>query len=630
MYTHQEVAKEFLRYWQEGFLPRGQVFSVFYEHHKDEAVALFNLMYFAKDWDTFYKTACWAREYANEGMFLYALHAAILHRHDTQGIVLPPIYEINPYFFVNTDVIDKVYEYKMTYEKSNDSTEDKTFYINANYSGSYVNFNPAQTDMAYFYEDVGLNAYYFYYNVDYPFWLGDKEFGLHNDRRGELFFYLHQQLLARYYLERLSNGHGSTPIFDWEEPIKTGYVPSVRYPNGLAFPIRPAYSHLVHNQPFSVTGEDNVLKVQEIEDYERRIRDAIDFGFIFTVDGKMVDLYKPEGFDLLGKIIEGSPDSPNTRFYGLLQVIAHQVLGYSAHPTHEYKIVASALEQFSTCMRDPIFYQLYKRIVHYFYQYQSHLPHYKYSELHHPGVEVESIEIDKLETYFSKFEWDLSNALYVTEEEFIKYDFKVYARQLRLDHKPFTYKINLKSDKSSDVVVRIFLGPKHDEHGHIIPLNENRINFVELDKFVCSLNAGKNAIERTSTQGETVKDRTTWRELYRQVMSAIKGEEEFLLDMSEAHNGFPNRFILPKGQVEGQEFQFFVYISPYTPVSSKHTFDDVISAGVGSGTRYVDNLPFGYPFDRRIEHEEAFFVPNSHIKDVIIYHSPNNEKNNVE
>lgn len=223
-------------------------------------------MYHAKDWDTFYKVACWAREHVNEGIFVYAIHVAVLHREDLQGIVLPPIYEIYPYFFVNSDVIDKAYYYKMKY--SGAVKGDKTYYVNANYTGWYMNTNSVTKDLSYFHEDIGLNSFYFYFNLDYPFWMGGEEYGLHEDRRGELFFFLHQQILARYYMERLSHGYGPIPVFDWNEEIKTGFVPHMRYPNGLEFPARPAYTHLgynPHNQPFTVSGDDNVLKVNNFK-----------------------------------------------------------------------------------------------------------------------------------------------------------------------------------------------------------------------------------------------------------------------------------------------------------------------------------------------------------------------------
>ncbi|GLV40299.1 Larval serum protein 1 beta [Carabus blaptoides fortunei] len=348
-----------------------------------------------------------------------------------------------------------------------------------------------------------------------------------------------------------------------------------------------------------------------------------------TEDGKTVNLYEKDGFEMLGKIIEASPDSPNTRFFGYLQIIAHQVLGYSAHPVHEYKVHPSALEHFETALRDPIFYQFYKRITYYFLQYKSHLPHYTYTQLNYAGVKIENVHVDKLVTFFDHFDFDITNALYMQEQEFENEEFQVVARQFRLNHKPFTYKINVNSDKTNDVVVRVFLGPKYDEQGHEIPLNENRVNFVELDKFKYTLQAGKNVIERNSQQGETVKDRTTFRALYKHVMAAYNGQEKFHLDMTEAHNGFPNRFVLPKGKQGGQVFQFYVYISPYTPATQVYgsTFDEVTSAGVGSGSRYIDALPFGYPFDRQIKHEHTFFVPNSYVEDVVIFHKTESELN---
>lgn len=45
------------------------------------------------------QTAAWARDVYNEGQFAYAFYVAVIHREDTNGIVLPPLYEIYPYFY---------------------------------------------------------------------------------------------------------------------------------------------------------------------------------------------------------------------------------------------------------------------------------------------------------------------------------------------------------------------------------------------------------------------------------------------------------------------------------------------------------------------------------------------------
>lgn len=623
LYKDRAVVKEFLQLWRDGFVPKGQCTSPFCESHMKQYICLFKLFYHAKDWDTFYKTACWAREYVNEMIFIYSLSVAVLHRSDTQGMVLPPFYEIFPTLYVNSEVMEKASEYKMKYSGTQKTTEIKTYTIPAQYTGSFLNTSPEQKVLAYFTEDIALNSYYILYHCNYPFWMGGEEFSLNKDRRGELFYWVHQQLLARYYLERLSNCYGSIPVFDWREPIKTGFVPMLRHYNGFELPTRPVNVMLTenpHNQPYTTACEDNMFTVMEIEDYERRIRDAIDLGYIITEDGTKLNIYDVEGFDLLGRIIESNPDSPNTRFYGPLLVLAHQILGYAGQPIDKYKIVPGAMELLSCCLRDPIFYQFYKKIIYYCMKYKKHLPSYKPTELLCPGVKVDGVNVDKLVTYFDHFDFEITNGLYFTQEEWEKDNLHVLARNSRLNHKHFTYKISVTSEKKMDVVVRIYLGPKCDEHENEIPLDENRINFVEMDKFVYTLPTGKTVIERKCEQNDMIKDRTSYRALYHNVMSALKGQEEFRLDMTESCVGFPIRFMLPKGKVEGQEFLWYVYISPYKPLTTKTTYDDIISAGVGSGTRYLDNLPMGYPLDREIEDEAMFLVPNSYMKEVVIYH----------
>lgn len=73
----------------------------------------------------------------------------------------------------------------------------------------------------------------------------------------------------------------------WDEPVKTGYVPSLTYPNGLEFPTRPNFARL--SEMFYNYGQSWSLKSRYgyshslVKDYERRIRDIIDWGYIPTV-----------------------------------------------------------------------------------------------------------------------------------------------------------------------------------------------------------------------------------------------------------------------------------------------------------------------------------------------------------
>ncbi|MGD7284142.1 hypothetical protein ACQCRI_26190, partial [Ralstonia pseudosolanacearum] len=183
LYKKVEVVREFEYYWKFGrLLPMNEIFSIYNDYHREQAVALFHLFYYAKDFETFYKTLVWARFHVNEGMFIYALTVAVLRRPDTRGIELPAPYEIYPYYFFNSETIQRAHSYKMNgfYDvKKVDGVY--SVYIPSNYTGQYGRYNEDQT-ISYFTEDIGLNAYYYYFHADYPFWMGGQEYNLYKDR----------------------------------------------------------------------------------------------------------------------------------------------------------------------------------------------------------------------------------------------------------------------------------------------------------------------------------------------------------------------------------------------------------------------------------------------------------------
>jgi Hemocyanin, all-alpha domain len=60
-YTNVEAAKEFVRLYKHGLLGFDEIFTIMNKCQNEEAIALFNILFYAKDWDTFYKTMVWAR-----------------------------------------------------------------------------------------------------------------------------------------------------------------------------------------------------------------------------------------------------------------------------------------------------------------------------------------------------------------------------------------------------------------------------------------------------------------------------------------------------------------------------------------------------------------------------------------
>ena len=254
--------------YKNRMLPRGEMFSVFYPPLLKEMMALFRLFYYANDFETFYKTALWARNNMNEAEYVLALYNAVIRRPDTQYIQLPPPYELYPHYSFNSEVMEKAEHASLFGLRGNSilsfplafisqkqqngkiislisetSGEYKAYILPANYSGWYLNRDYyLENKLNYFTEDIGLNSYYFFFRLAYPFWMPSSEFGLSDSIRGAEYLYGHQQLMNRYYLERLANDLPKLEDFDWQKSFYAGYYPTIVHKNGLPFPQRPEWS----------------------------------------------------------------------------------------------------------------------------------------------------------------------------------------------------------------------------------------------------------------------------------------------------------------------------------------------------------------------------------------------------
>ncbi|XP_035914531.1 hexamerin-1.1 [Anopheles stephensi] len=607
-----QVAEFFDWYKTGAFLEKGEIFTIYNELYLRQTYALFSFLYNSADWDTYYKNLIWARDNINEGMFIYVVHLTVMHRSDLQGLVLPAIYEIYPYYFFNTDVIRSI-SYKKLYDpKFGFYGNGKYNVVYANYTASYPvdYYNNFYTEeyLNYYTEDIGLNSYYYYFMMDYPFFLGGDKFGLMKDRRGELYWYMHQQLLARYNLERMSNYMGTVKPLVWRFPLKTGYFSLLSYFNGVPFKSRD-YNYMITDEFY--------YKLDWINSWEMKIRKIIEDGFYIMEDGSRIDLRLPESIDFFGNLLNSNVDGVDASYMGYIEVFSRLLL--SGNDYNAYKVWPSALMQFETSLRDPVFYQLYERFIDLYYYFKRFLPSYTYDELNFNGVIIKDVTFDKLVTYFDYFDSDVSNVLPMPSTD--KYfDFAVFARQRRLNHKPFSYTMNVMSEYTGKAIIRMFLGPKFDR---FFDLQYYKKYFFELDQYMVDFTSGKNTFVRNSRDFYwSVKDRTMYTDLYKKIMLGYNGQEKFTLDMSEAHCGFPDRLILPKGWTSGMPMQFYFIITPYTTKTSEqgYYYDKSFTCGVGSGMRFYDGFAFGYPFDRVINFN-YFYTKNMYFKDVFIYHN---------
>ncbi|XP_029035145.1 hexamerin-like [Osmia bicornis bicornis] len=601
LYRNQDAVKEFMYMYKNGMLPRGEMFSPYYPKLLKEMVALFRLFYYANDFDTFYNTALWARIYVNEGQFYFALCNAVIRRPDTKYIQLPPPYEMYPYAYFNSEVLEKAHHAKVFGKLDSQKTGPyETYIIPANYSGWYLNreYN-MENKLNYFTEDIGLNAYYFFFRQECPFWLSSNEFDF-LQYRGEEYLYGHKQLLNRYYLERLSNDLPKIEDFDWQKPFYAGYYPTMTYHNGMPYPQRPDWSNFpVYKYKY----------IQDIMDMESRITAAIDSGFILRNDSKWYNIYQEDGLNMLGNIIEGNGDSYNRDFYGSIDTLGRKILGYNLEPASPYQIFPSALETFSSSMRDPAFYRLYKRIYRYYYRYKMRQEPYTRDEIVYPELKIESFVVDKLTTYFDQYDTSISNGLLVEDQREAESSL-IKIRQYRLNHKPFNFHIAVNSEKPMKAAFRIFLGPKYDSHHKLAEIPDSLKYFYEIDNWIVDLTTGQNKIGRNSQDCFFVMpDQEPSEVLYKKVLKALDGAESFTYN--ERVFGFPERLLLPKGKKEGMPFQFFLYVSPVTtevPYTSRIW-----------GTYKFDKRPFGFPLDKPL-YDFKYDGPNMMFKNILIYH----------
>ncbi|KAJ1522317.1 hypothetical protein ONE63_002614 [Megalurothrips usitatus] len=635
-YSNANAFEYFVQQYKQGILPKGEIFNVYNDAYLKQAIALFDLFYFAKDFDTFIQTAAWARDVYNEGQFAYAYYVAVIHREDTYGIVLPPLYEIYPYFYFYGNDLQQFSKAK---QLGLNQYSVYTNFSGYNYGSYYGNFYGNQEQiLSYFTEDVGLNAYNAYSHLYNPFWLSAEKYGFNFQARGEYYYYFYQQLLNFYNLNRLANYLPELEYFDWDKPIPYGYYPNIQYHDGKPLPPRP------DNYPLQSVRSYTIGDIQAIE---YRIREAIDSGYVYSKDGSRIPIFNYlKGISLLGNIVEANGDSINSRYYGSYQSMLRSLFSLIIDPAYNHGVVPGVLANYETALRDPAFYYFYKYITRIFRSYAYTQPSYKYDDLYFPGVSVKNIEVDQLYTYFDYFNVDVSNAFYVKnveEANAINY----VAHSLRLNHEPFSYKVYVNSEKNASALVRIFFGPTYDafysnQYGFYAGGNEfyyqgfpqqkdpkyyyQYVNFdnlkeyfVEWDRFPVNLVAGENVIVRNNKQfTSTVGDYPSFDQLYKQVDEALQGQGSFYIYDYDQQCGFPDRLVLPLGSKEGTPFAIYAVVSPYSQAEAQAQYEAPAYSCSGL-YNYNDNRPLGFPFDREIVDFNQFYTPNMYFKNVNVY-----------
>ncbi|XP_037814262.1 arylphorin subunit C223-like [Lucilia sericata] len=487
------------------------------------------------------------------------------------------------------------------------------FFMPVDYTRN-IELNNLESTLSFLTEDVGLNAYWYYLNLNLAL------DGKHNYHRDQFWLYNLEQILRRYRMERLSHGLEEILDFSFLDSSDSDYDSHLISYNGISYTNRKFYYEL---EQFGHT--DYYQSRLGMFD---RLEDIISKSFFETYAGETIDLLKPVNTVFKGNTKQGKVDTFDKYTFQYWYQYTHMYFAKSN--SDDYEVLPNAFLNYETMMRDPMFYSFHKKIASVFYDFRSNIAPYTHDELLFPNVIIKDVEVSELVTYFDLVDFDVSNLINdkvnFVDDQMI-WDKTLLARQMRLNHKPFEFVFSVESDKTHKAVVRTFLGPKYDQFGRVITLPKNRENFMEIDSFFYTLKAGNNIFIRKSDDFSwTAKDRISYTELYKLLMLAIEGKYEFPTNLTKPQCAFPDRLLLPRGWPQGMPMQLFFFITPLkAKYDNNSTFDYAYSCGIGSGIPYNAEIAFGYPFDREII-EYEFFVPNMLFKDVKIGHKDTFEK----
>ncbi|XP_043262276.1 phenoloxidase 1 [Colletes gigas] len=599
-------------------LGRYAPFSIFVPFHRKLAGHLIDIFMGMRTFDDFLSVAVYCHDRLNANLFIYALSVAILHRPDTKDLPLPPLCEVFPDKYVDGVIFSRIREVANVVPTGSRIPID----IPRDYTASDLD---PEHRVAYWREDVGINLHHWHWHLVYPSNVENNLGIVNKDRRGELFYYMHQQIMARYNCERLCNKLGRVKRFiDWHEPIPEAYFPKLdSIVAGRKWPARSGGSVL---KDIDRAAEKLRFDIQDLERWRDRIYASIHAASIVTPNGKTKPLTEKDGIDILGNIVEASSLSPNSNVYGDLHNLGHTAISYCHDPDARYLEWAGVMGDSATAMRDPIFYRWHAFVDGIFQEYKTTLPQYTNEQLDFPGIEIADIRLTSnsqrnvLNTFWNQSVVDLSRGL-----DFMPRG-SVPIRFTHLNHGDFTYTIivNNRNNALRRGTVRIFIAPKEDERGLPFLYNQQRHLMIEMDKFTVSLNPGRNTIERKSMDSSVALPyESTFRNLDMNRPSGVNALEQF----NFCGCGWPQHMLVPRGSKEGFPMVLFVMISNYNndvveQDEPSSTCRDAVSYCGLKDRKYPDARPMGFPFDRRprdsVETLAEFLTGNMAITELSI------------
>lgn len=495
----------------------------------------------------------------------------------------------------------------------------------------------AEAVLAWWREDPEANEHHDHWHAVYPTGgiadpaPGDDRRSRLQDRQGELFFYMHQQMLARYDHERVAAGLGLVePLAEYGKPIPEGYDPTA----GLAG--LPPDLWLDGQQPLPrpdgatmpevlVLGPSIQIPRSQLETIQARLLDGAKRSKLVNPAGEEFDA----GIDDLGHATEPSQAAgltvdrsraPDPRRYGNLHGLGHLFIGLTAGEP------AGVMIDTDTAIRDPAFYRWHRHVDDLGATWQDeqdphvlteHAAQVRLDRGPQPGADRPAESPDLIlireQDLPSGLEDDEAFRAHVAEavgSEGFGTD-ELHTEMLTrplvidppvpgleqvqipyLDHRPFAYAVRMENTRveDHDVTVRLFLVA--DE------LFDNRRMWIELDKFRHRVEGERSVAVRRAKESSVIRKPAfkppgpTRHSPARDPRIPGPYDEE-----SYCECGWPYNLLIPRGTAEGMQCWLAAIVTDWEK-------DEVSASSCGSMSfcgakeRYPDLRPMGYPFDR--------------------------------
>lgn len=481
----------------------------------------------------------------------------------------------------------------------------------------------AETKIDWFREDPLLNEHHSHWHVVY------NKSQVY-DRQGEMFLYMHQQMLARYDAERIEAGVDRVvPFSDMTKPIEVGYI---------AGPDERISEAFMNDRPVKL--KVSAARAAKHKADREALMNDIKNGK-YNPDSSNTDelVQETDAINTLGSTIEQNenPQSDWSVSYQNYHGMGHVATG---------EINSGVMFDPQVAVRDVIFWEWHKEVDTHYSDFQERFDPYDFKK-DAPPVSMrkgsdengnsQSIDLilclakdiagfDKPdfdgaafgETAFGGNNWDkellAGTASYkdeqggkktvevtdtlVTTMNFASMQYRLNGQTHQYDysylnHEPFCYFIRVQnnSHQQRQVTVRIFIAPEAHEN--------DRTMWIEMDKFFYELMPDsktvifRNDIESSVIRKPAVKDPSTYNVKF--------NPTDIRLDRAQCKCGWPYHLLVPKGKAteEGSAYKMVVMISDAAIDSTEQQPDCGSLSFCGArDAMYPDKRPMGYPFNR--------------------------------